>query len=371
MSKPLDPKSLRAQILFFLDQHSRSGSREYVTDVKLAQSLQQTISETRRQLDILEEQGLTTTANAQQGRRARISPAGSLEIEGLRPVGTASGLARRRFFISHAAEDRRIAERVDEEIRNRLPGNTTFIASRPGDIPAGEWFETVKKELRGADAYVAIITPRSKDRPWVLWEHGAAWMRAKKLISTRAGIRTKDIPEPLKLFQIYSLEEEESAAEVFKELGDTGEDLDAFCEKIKQETEAGLESTPARQVPPPIEVRWAGGTTKRWEKLTRHLEIHLRGDGPVEITNVEAWMTHRDDPETRYPGQNRGRVPATLGGDQSSLDYTFHFFTNDIPEELRGEQGNPRNLIILSAEVHYLDRDGHSGKRAVPELVVT
>lgn len=138
-------------------------------------------------------------------------------------------------FISHASDDRCLAERLDDEIKNRLPGTSTFVASRPGNFPAREWFDTIKEELRRADAYITIVSQTSKDRPWVLWEHGAAWMSKRKLITTRAGIAVKEIPEPLRLFHISSLSAAETAAEVFRELGDTsGESLVPFCEEIER-----------------------------------------------------------------------------------------------------------------------------------------
>ena len=84
MDGPQQPESLRAHILLLLAQHSKTGSPEYVTDEQLATATGQPIDEIRRQLDILEELGLTTTANTHQGRRARISTPGLLAEEQLR-----------------------------------------------------------------------------------------------------------------------------------------------------------------------------------------------------------------------------------------------------------------------------------------------
>lgn len=75
-----------------------------------------------------------------------------------------------RVFVSHASEDRPLALCLAAEIEKRLPATSTFVASRTGDIPAGAWFRTIEQELRGADAYVTVITRASKNRPWVLWE---------------------------------------------------------------------------------------------------------------------------------------------------------------------------------------------------------
>jgi len=66
-----------------LEQHSRLGSPKYKDDTALAEATGQTVEEIRRQLDILEVQGLITSANTFGGHSARISPQGSFAIEGL------------------------------------------------------------------------------------------------------------------------------------------------------------------------------------------------------------------------------------------------------------------------------------------------
>jgi hypothetical protein len=76
-------QELRTRILLLLEQHSRLGSQTYKDDTALAEATSQTVEEIRRQLDILEVQGLITSANAFGGHSARISPKGSFAVEGL------------------------------------------------------------------------------------------------------------------------------------------------------------------------------------------------------------------------------------------------------------------------------------------------
>lgn len=83
MNEAKDPRQLRAQILVLLQEHSRSGSPYYVTDEELSAATGEPIRTIREQLDILEAQALTTTANSRDGRRARISPSGLLAAEEL------------------------------------------------------------------------------------------------------------------------------------------------------------------------------------------------------------------------------------------------------------------------------------------------
>ena len=88
-------KELRLKILVHLEKHARSStSQYYVDDRALVAATGASLNDIRRALDILEEQGLTTSANAADSWCATISPRGSLHIEELvDQVGTAPSLA--------------------------------------------------------------------------------------------------------------------------------------------------------------------------------------------------------------------------------------------------------------------------------------
>ena len=186
-------------------------------------------------------------------------------------------------------------------------------------------------------------------------------------VTARAGISNSNLPEPFKQRQTRSLEDPEEAAEVFAALGDTSGDLAGFCDKITHTIADLAASSPQRQVPAPLDAQWAGGSNS-WAKLRRQLEVFLVGDGPVEITDIDAWITHREDPETRYPGEHKDRLPVVLGGEKTKLDFNFRFFAEDIPKDLR-QQGTPANLITIWAVLHYRDREGNTGELAVEPLV--
>ena len=110
--------------------------------------------------------------------------------------------------------------------------------------------------------------------------------------------------------------------------------------------------------PSPIEARWAGGRTDGWNEVSRQFEIHLRGEGPVAIEELDAVMWHKSDPGELYPAMPHGQPSATLGHGQASIHETLRFDTSEIPEELRGRQGTPRNMVALQATVRYVDSDG-------------
>ena len=61
------------------------------------------------------------------------------------------------------------------------------------------------------------------------------------------------------------------------------------------------------------------------------------------------------------------RVPITLGGSKSTLDFNFRFSPEDIPADLR-QQSTPNNLITYRAAVHYRDQDGDGEITANPAV---
>jgi transcription initiation factor IIE alpha subunit len=81
-------KQLRIHLLLLLEEHSRTGSPAYKQDTDLAHATGAALDEIRRQLDILEAQGLITSANARDGHTARIKPEGSLAVERLEEAET-------------------------------------------------------------------------------------------------------------------------------------------------------------------------------------------------------------------------------------------------------------------------------------------
>lgn len=273
----MDLASLRLEVLNLLQQHALTGSPKFVTDGGVVAATDQPLIVVQQAFDQLEQLGFTTTANTHQGRQARISAKGTLELEKHGTLADSEGNGERRparIFISHAAVDRDVAKRVDDEIHHRLPEAETFVATRPGHIKPGPWFQTIQEELRRADAYVAIITANSKDRPWILWEHGAAWMSERTFITTRVGIGTAQIPEPLRLFQIHALDDVETAAEVFRELGDDGQNLDRFCEEIA----AIAAATPQPEAAPPPSEGVFLEAERVMPKLLAEMRADVRGD---------------------------------------------------------------------------------------------
>ena len=125
-----------------------------------------------------------------------------------------------RIFISHAAIDTQLATLVADLIRRCDPAAQVFVASRPGDIAAGqEWHAAIQAELRAATAYVVILTPSSVSRPWVWFETGAAWMSYKLLVPVLSGgLSREEVPSPADLRQLFTLEDPDQLGAILASL---------------------------------------------------------------------------------------------------------------------------------------------------------
>src|SRR5689334_8438821 len=124
------------------------------------------------------------------------------------------------IFLSHAAADAALAAFVEEQILRLVPASIVFRTSRTGQImPGEEWFKVITTHLRESDEYLILLTPNSIARPWMWFEAGAGWMSGRRVLPVTAALPVSDVPEPLKFFQVYSLEEPKEASKVFEVLG--------------------------------------------------------------------------------------------------------------------------------------------------------
>lgn len=85
------------------------------------------------------------------------------------------------LFISHASSDGEFANVLKAEIEKVFAdGINVFSTSSPGAIGASnDWLQTIETRLGVAQAVIAIVTPLSIERPWLWFEVGASWLRAR------------------------------------------------------------------------------------------------------------------------------------------------------------------------------------------------
>ena len=95
-----------------------------------------------------------------------------------------------RVFVSHAARDRWIAERIADLLRARgaRPFLDVYDIEKGDDIP-----ESIRRELNRADELVALFTSASQQRAWVWAEIAVVWGRGKRIIAVMHNVTLQDL----------------------------------------------------------------------------------------------------------------------------------------------------------------------------------
>lgn len=113
------------------------------------------------------------------------------------PVRSAFPIQRRVVFISWSGE---VAESVAKTLRGilepRMPsGGEVFLSTglRPGSQPVRTMLDT----LLAADVQIPVLTQRSKERPWLLWETAASWARRVLVVPLLIDIEPHEMPGPM------------------------------------------------------------------------------------------------------------------------------------------------------------------------------
>jgi hypothetical protein len=92
-------------------------------------------------------------------------------------------------FVSHSGEDTWVAKQISREIASR--GAKPFLDEADIDVGA-EFEEDIRASLEQADELLVLVTPWSWERPYVLAEIGAAWIRRIPIIVVLHGISVAD-----------------------------------------------------------------------------------------------------------------------------------------------------------------------------------
>lgn len=111
---------------------------------------------------------------------------------------------KKRLFISHISEERKVAESIKGALdRDFLGLLEVFVSSDTESIAAGEeWLHSIERALRDCAVFVILCSPESIRRPWINFETGAAWMREIPIVPVcHAGLSARDLRMPLSLKQ--------------------------------------------------------------------------------------------------------------------------------------------------------------------------
>ncbi len=100
-----------------------------------------------------------------------------------------------KVFISHAADDRPLVEDLHRLLLRS--GVDTVMASMDTD-PEEVWAESTREALRNCGAAAIVLTPNSKDRPWVMAEARAMWALGIPLIPAISYVKSRKFLETIR-----------------------------------------------------------------------------------------------------------------------------------------------------------------------------
>lgn len=125
----------------------------------------------------------------------------------------------KRIFLSHATEDRDIAEAIAQILEDTTlrMARVWFSSDRnaEGGMSSGSmWTEQVVSRLRESTALIALITPRSRDSQWLAYECGFMAARSCQVICLYFDLDPASIGTPLSLYQLYKLDHPSDLSEL-------------------------------------------------------------------------------------------------------------------------------------------------------------
>lgn len=105
---------------------------------------------------------------------------------------------KKSVFLSHAKEDRLLAEEIRQRFRQKQVG--CFVADH--DIEPGErWDDELLETIRSSMEFVVLATPHVTDSPWVQAELGAAWALELPITPACLGAKLPDVLQFVRMRQ--------------------------------------------------------------------------------------------------------------------------------------------------------------------------
>jgi hypothetical protein len=116
-----------------------------------------------------------------------------------------------KVFISHSSKDIGLLEPLKKTLEGR--GIEVLISEK---IEGGkEWLDEIENMIRRSDACILLLTKNSLKSSWLYYETGFANAERKKIIPYLGDkIKTEEIPEFIRRFQIIGVQEENLESKV-------------------------------------------------------------------------------------------------------------------------------------------------------------
>lgn len=121
----------------------------------------------------------------------------------------------KQFFLSHAAEDARLAGVLRRLIEQCSLGLATVwfssdTAPTGGVAPGSPWFDQLVTKIDTSTAFLALVTPTSVANLWLHYEAGCAAIKNLPIVPVVAGLSVNDVRMPLSLYNAYNVAQPET-----------------------------------------------------------------------------------------------------------------------------------------------------------------
>jgi tetratricopeptide (TPR) repeat protein len=136
-----------------------------------------------------------------------------------------------KVLISHAHAERSLAEAWKTLLETVSQGAVepwySSDTQPDGGMQIGEeWREQLRQRIGETDFVLALLSPQTRDRPWILWECGVANGAAQERGGNRTGViipvthsmTPGDLANPLSSFQVYRGDERARVQEICERL---------------------------------------------------------------------------------------------------------------------------------------------------------
>jgi hypothetical protein len=115
------------------------------------------------------------------------------------------------LFVSHSSEDRQLLGVLSDFLKDlSSTAIQPWFSSDPrssGGLDAGDdFYEKILEKIKSSHAVLALVTRNSVASHWPLFESGYGHACGKAIITVAHGIRSSEIPSPLKKWQVYRID---------------------------------------------------------------------------------------------------------------------------------------------------------------------
>jgi hypothetical protein len=123
------------------------------------------------------------------------------------------------IFVSHIADEQAEIAGVKDYLEKTFGQSIKIFAASSWDSirPGDDWFKKIEEAISSSDVMLVFLSTESVNRPWILFETGAAWFSKKKVIPIcYKGMIPNALPEPIRRLQAVDINAETQAGSFSK-----------------------------------------------------------------------------------------------------------------------------------------------------------